>query len=76
MNPKSPYFDLAKKYNLKIDFKPFVQVEGISSKDFRHQKIIGIDFQDNNSARTVYRGNLRQVPDKSLNGNGSCKLMR
>jgi uroporphyrinogen-III synthase len=44
MNPKSPYFDLAKKYNLKIDFKPFVQVEGISSKDFRHQKINILDF--------------------------------
>jgi uroporphyrinogen-III synthase len=44
MNPKSPYFDLAKKYNLKIDFKPFVQVEGISSKDFRQQKINILDF--------------------------------
>lgn len=43
-NPKSPYFDLAKKYNLKIDFKPFVQVEGISVKDFRHQKINILDF--------------------------------
>jgi uroporphyrinogen-III synthase len=38
-NPKSPYFDLAKKYNLKVEFKPFVQVEGVSSKDFRQQKI-------------------------------------
>lgn len=44
LNPKSPYFDLAKKYNLKIDFKPFVQVEGISSKDFRQQKINILDF--------------------------------
>lgn len=44
LNPKSPYFDLAKKYNLKIDFKPFIQVEGISSKDFRHQKINILDF--------------------------------
>jgi len=43
-NPKSPYFDLAKKYNLKIDFKPFVQVEGIPSKDFRHQKVNILDF--------------------------------
>ena len=43
-NPKSPYFDLAKKYNLKIDFKPFNQVEGVSSKDFRHQKINILDF--------------------------------
>jgi uroporphyrinogen-III synthase len=44
MNPKSPYFDLAKKYNLKIEFKPFVQVEGIPSKDFRHQKINILEF--------------------------------
>jgi len=41
---KSPYFDLAKKYNLKIDFKPFVQVEGVSIKDFRAQKINLLDF--------------------------------
>jgi uroporphyrinogen-III synthase len=44
INPKSPYFDLAKKYNLKIDFKPFNQVEGVASKDFRHQKINILDF--------------------------------
>ncbi|MFH0841710.1 MAG: uroporphyrinogen-III synthase [Bacteroidota bacterium] len=41
---KSPYSDLAKKYNLKIDFKPFVQVEGVSIKDFRAQKINLLDF--------------------------------
>jgi len=43
-NPKSPYFELAKKYNLKIEFKPFIQVEGIPVKDFRHQKINILDF--------------------------------
>lgn len=43
-NPKSPYFDLARKYNLKIDFKPFIQVEGVSAKDFRQQKINILDF--------------------------------
>ncbi len=37
--PKSPYFDLAEKSNVKIDFRPFIQVEGIDSKDFRKQKI-------------------------------------
>ena len=41
---KSPYFDLAKKYNLKIDFKPFVQIEGVPIKDFRQQKINILDF--------------------------------
>ena len=43
-NPKSPYFELARKYNLKIEFKPFIQVEGIPVKDFRHQKINILDF--------------------------------
>ena len=41
---KSPYFDLAKKYNLKIDFRPFIQVEGISAKDFRKARITPTDF--------------------------------
>ena len=43
-NPKSPYFELARKYNLKIDFKPFIEVEGISCKDFRQQKINILDY--------------------------------
>lgn len=36
---KSPYFDIAKKYNVKIDFRPFVQVEGVSAKEFRRSKV-------------------------------------
>ena len=36
---KSPYFDLAKKYSINIDFYPFIVVEGIPAKDFRKQKI-------------------------------------
>ena len=36
---KSPYFDLAAKYGLTLDFQPFIKVEGIPSKDFRKQKI-------------------------------------
>lgn len=43
-NPKSPYFELARKYNLKIDFKQFIRVEGVDSKDFRQQKINLADF--------------------------------
>ncbi|HOM40029.1 MAG TPA: uroporphyrinogen-III synthase [Bacteroidales bacterium] len=42
-NPKSPYHELAKKYNLKVDFKPFVQIEGVTAKDFRQQKINILD---------------------------------
>jgi uroporphyrinogen-III synthase len=36
---RSPYFQLAEKYNLKIDFRPFIMVEPVSIKDFRKQKI-------------------------------------
>ncbi len=36
---KSPYFDLAEKNNVKIDFRPFIEVEGISVKDFRKSRI-------------------------------------
>jgi uroporphyrinogen-III synthase len=36
---KSPYLELAKKFNLKLDFRQFISVEGVSSKDFRQQKI-------------------------------------
>jgi len=41
--PKSPYFDLSEKNNVKIDFRPFIQVEGVSSKEFRQQKINVLD---------------------------------
>ena len=36
---KSPYFDLAEKYKLKIDFRPFIRVEGIGAQEFRQQKV-------------------------------------
>lgn len=36
---KSPYFDLAEKYKLKIDFRPFIQVEGVDKQEFRSQKV-------------------------------------
>ncbi|MBU6158400.1 MAG: uroporphyrinogen-III synthase [Bacteroidetes bacterium] len=36
---KSPYFDLEKKYNLSITFQPFIRIEGVTSKEFRKQKI-------------------------------------
>jgi uroporphyrinogen-III synthase len=36
---KSPYNDLVEKYNVKIDFKPFIQVKSIELKDFRKQRI-------------------------------------
>jgi len=36
---RSPYFDLADKYKLKIDFRSFIHVEGIDAQEFRTQKI-------------------------------------
>ncbi len=36
---KSPYYDLAEKYKLKIDFRPFIHVEGVTSQEFRQQKV-------------------------------------
>jgi len=36
---KSPYFELAKKYQVDLEFHPFIRVEGIPSKEFRKQKI-------------------------------------
>ena len=36
---KSPYFDLADKYKLKIDFRPFINVEGLTTREFREQKV-------------------------------------
>jgi uroporphyrinogen-III synthase len=39
----SPYHSLAKKYNLKIDFRPFIRIDPVSGKDFRKQKINILD---------------------------------
>ncbi len=41
---KSPYFDLATNCKVKIDFRPFIHVEGVSTKDFRSQRINFTDF--------------------------------
>lgn len=40
---KSPYFDIAEKYGVEIDFRPFIKVEPLSSKEFRQQKISILD---------------------------------
>lgn len=36
---KSPYAELVAKYNVKIDFKPFIQVEPLTPREFRQQHI-------------------------------------
>jgi uroporphyrinogen-III synthase len=40
---KSPYYDIAAKYGVEIEFRPFIKVEGIDSKEFRSQKISILD---------------------------------
>lgn len=35
----SPYFDLIEKQKVKIDFRPFIHVEGVSAKEIRQQKV-------------------------------------
>jgi uroporphyrinogen-III synthase len=39
----SPYFDLSDKQKVKIDFRSFIHVEGISVKEIRNQKV---DFKN------------------------------
>lgn len=40
----SPYNDLSIKHGVKIDFRPFIQVEGIQAKDFRKDRINILDY--------------------------------
>ena len=68
---KSPYFDLADKYGLKIDFRSFIHVEGIGAQEFRTQKVelekhTGIILTSKNAVDHYFRiaQELRyEVPD-------------
>lgn len=37
--PKSPYFELAKRFEIELEFCPFIRLEGIPAKEFRKQKV-------------------------------------
>ncbi|HTN18539.1 MAG TPA: uroporphyrinogen-III synthase [Chitinophagaceae bacterium] len=57
---KSPYFDIARKYNILIEFFPFVKVEGISGRDFKKQKLdiaehTAIIFTSRNAVEHFFR---------------------
>ncbi len=39
----SPYIALSKKYKLRIDFRPFIQINPVAAKEFRKQKIKILD---------------------------------
>ena len=40
---KSPYSELADKYGLKLEFRPFIKVEGVTAKEFRQERINILD---------------------------------
>ncbi|MBA7536100.1 hypothetical protein ES705_28362 [subsurface metagenome] len=40
---KSPYFEIAENNNVRIDFRPFIHVEPVETKDFRKQRINILD---------------------------------
>ena len=40
---KSPYSELAEKYGLKLEFRPFIKVEGVTAKEFRQERINILD---------------------------------
>lgn len=57
---RSPYFDLEKKYGVKVTFRPFVTIEGVSSKEFRKQRIViqeynGVVFTSQNAIDHYFR---------------------
>ena len=41
---KSPYYDIANDFGVELVFRPFIKVEGLSTKEFRQQKIGLLDF--------------------------------
>jgi len=41
---RSPYFNLAEKYNIKIDWRSFIHVEPVDAKEFRRSKIKPLEY--------------------------------
>ena len=54
-NENNPYTRLKERLNLKIDFRPFIHVEGLTPKQVRHQKI---DFSNYNSIILTSRNSV------------------
>ena len=36
---KSPFFELANKYDLEVDYRPLIEVKGVTPKEFRSQRV-------------------------------------
>ena len=41
---KSPYSDIAEKFDVELVFRPFIKVEGMSAKEFRTQRVNILDY--------------------------------
>jgi len=41
---KNSYSDIAEKYGVEIDFRPFIKVEALTAKEFRQQRISILDY--------------------------------
>lgn len=57
---KSPYYELSRKYNLELEFHPFIRLEAIPGKEFRKQKIeiqnyTGVIFTSRNAIDHFFR---------------------
>ncbi len=57
---KSPYFELSRKYNVSLDFQPFIRLEGIPAREFRKQKVeisnyTGVIFTSRNAIDHFFR---------------------
>ena len=40
---KSPFFELIQKFNLSINYTPFIHIEGVGAKEFRSQRVEILD---------------------------------
>ena len=59
-NESSPYLEIARKEKIRIDFRPFIHVEGVDAKELRSQKIdlsnyTGIIFTSKNAIDHYFR---------------------
>jgi len=57
---KSPWYELSRKYNLELEFQPFIRLDPIPAKDFRRQKIeiqnyTGVIFTSRNAIDHFFR---------------------
>jgi len=57
---KSPYYTLAEVYGIKVDFRPFIEIQSVDFKEFRKQKIeilehTAIIFTSRNAVDNFFR---------------------